>query len=50
MVVLSLQEYENLIGNIEIKLEEADRQAEKTEERLAHKTVFRHARSAVHGK
>ncbi len=50
MVVLSLEEYESLIGNIEIKLDEADRQAAKTEERLSHETVFRNARSAVHGK
>ena len=50
MVVLSLEEYESLIGNIEIKLDEADRQAAKTEERLSHKTVFGNARSAVHGK
>lgn len=50
MVVLSLEEYESLIGNIEIKLDEADRQAEKTEERLSHETVFGNARGAVHGK
>ena len=50
MVVLSLEEYESLIGNIEIKLDEADRQAAKTEERLSHETVFGTARGAVHGK
>ena len=50
MVVLSLEEYESLIGNIEIKLDEADRQAAKTEERLSHETVFGNARGAVHGK
>lgn len=49
MVVLSLEEYESLIGNIEIKLDEADRQAVKTEERLSHETVFGNARSAVNG-
>lgn len=49
MVVLSLEEYASLTDNVEMKLDEADRQA-ATEERLSHETVFSHVRSAVHGK
>lgn len=50
MVVLSLEEYARLADNIEMKLDEADRQAAATDKRLSHETVFNHARSAVHGK
>ena len=50
MVVLSLEEYARLTDSVEMKLDEADRQAATTEERLSHETVFSHARSAVHGK
>ncbi|MEY8429610.1 type II toxin-antitoxin system Phd/YefM family antitoxin [Lachnospiraceae bacterium 48-42] len=50
MVVLSLEEYASLTDSIEMKLDEADRQAAISEERLSHETVFRNARGAVHGK
>lgn len=50
MVVLSLQEYANLTDNIEMKLNEADRQASMTEERLSHESVFKNARGMIHGK
>ena len=50
MVVLSLEEYASLTDNIEMKLDEADRQAAMTDERLSHESVFRNVRSAVHGK
>ena len=53
MVVLSLEEYASLTSltdNIEIKLDEADRQAAGTDERLSHESVFKNARSAIHGK
>ena len=50
MVVLSLEEYASLTDNVEMKLDEADRQAAATEERLSHETVFSRARNAVHGK
>lgn len=46
MVVLSLEEYARLTDSIEMKLDEADRQASKTEERLSHEKVF----YAIHGK
>ena len=50
MVVLSLEEYASLTDSIEMKLDEADRQADISEERLSHETVFRNARGVVHGK
>ena len=50
MVVLSLQEYANLTDNIEMKLDEADRQASMTEERLSHESVFKNTRGMIHGK
>lgn len=50
MVVLSLEEYANLTDSIEMKLDEADRQASISEERISHETVFCNARGAVHGK
>ncbi len=50
MVVVSLEEYASLTENIEMKLDEADRQAIMTEERLSHKEVFGNVRSAIYGK
>ena len=50
MVVLSLEEYASLVDNVEMKLDEADKIAEITEERLSHEDVFRNVRSVSHGK
>ncbi|WP_434310144.1 type II toxin-antitoxin system Phd/YefM family antitoxin [Hominifimenecus sp. rT4P-3] len=50
MVVLSLEEYASLTDSVEVKLDEADRQAAISGERLSHETVFGNARSAIHGK
>lgn len=50
MVVLSMEEYASLTDNVEIKLDEADRQAIMTDERLSHEEVFSNIRSAIHGK
>ena len=50
MVVLSLEEYASLTNNVEMKLDEADRQAAATEERLSHESVFKTVRSVIHGK
>ncbi|MGF6990233.1 prevent-host-death family protein [Lachnospiraceae bacterium PM6-15] len=50
MVVLSLEEYSNLVDDTERKLDEADRQAAISEERLSHETVFGNVRSALNGK
>lgn len=41
MVVLSLEEYASLTDNIEMKLDEADRQAAGTDERLSHESMFK---------
>lgn len=50
MVVLSLEQYSALTDDIEIKLDEADRQAASTADRLSHETVFANARRAAHAK
>lgn len=50
MIVLSLEKYASLTENIEMKLDEADRQAATLKERLSHDTVFGNVRSAVHDK
>ena len=50
MVVLSLEEYASLTDSVEMKLDEADRQAAATNARLSHEAVFSRARNAVHGK
>ncbi len=50
MVVLSLEQYSALTDDIEIKLDEADRQAASTAERLSHETVFANARRSAHAK
>lgn len=50
MIVLSLEKYASLTENIEMKLDEADRQAATSKERLSHDTVFGNVRSAVHDK
>lgn len=50
MVVLSLEEYARLTDDVEMKLDEADKQAEMTKERLSHETVFANVRRTVHGK
>ena len=50
MVVLSLEEYASLTNNVEMKLDEADRQAAATEERLSHESVLKNVRSVIHGK
>lgn len=48
MVVLSLEEYASLVDNVEIKLDEADKMAETTEERESHEDVFCNVRSVIH--
>ena len=40
----------SLTDSIEMNLDEADRQAAMTEDRLSHETAFSNVRSAVHGK
>ena len=50
MIVLNLEKYASFTENIEMKLDEADRQAATSKERLSHDTVFGNVRSAVHDK
>ena len=50
MVVLSLEQYSALTDDVEIKLDEADRQAKSTNERPSHQTAFANARRAAHAK
>lgn len=50
MVVLSLEEYASLTDSIEMKLDEADKQAAMSDERLSHETVFRNVRNSIHEK
>ena len=40
MVVLSLEQYAELTGDIEMKLDEADREATLSDKRLKHEDVF----------
>lgn len=47
MVVMSIEQYTALTENVEMKLDEADKQAMTTEERFSHDTVFRNVRSAI---
>lgn len=48
MVMLSLEEYIRLIDNVEMELDEADRVAETTEERLSHENVFRNVKRVIY--
>ena len=48
MVVMSLEEYARLIDNVEMKLDEADRIAATTKERLSHDDVFKKVRSVIY--
>lgn len=50
MVVLSLAEYAALTSDIEMKLDEADKMAESTEEHYTHQQVFENARKAINGR
>ncbi|TYQ15882.1 UNVERIFIED_CONTAM: prevent-host-death family protein [Acetivibrio alkalicellulosi] len=47
MVVLSLEKYSELVDDIEIKLDEADIEAELTDERHSHEKVFSRVRARV---
>ena len=49
MVVLSIEQYSQLIEDIEMKLDEADRLAKSTKERLTHDEVFNNIRNQLNG-
>jgi len=50
MVVLSLEKYAELTDEIEIKLDEADREAESTDLRYSHEEVFSRLRRRINAK
>lgn len=47
MVVMSIEQYSNLVNATEMKLDEADRFAEESEERLSHEKVFQNVRKRL---
>lgn len=50
MVVMSLEKYEKIIGDIEDKLDYADKVAEETDVRYTHDEVFSNMRRKINGK
>jgi len=48
MVVMSLEKYAEIMNDIELKLDEADKFAEQSDLRLTHKEVFSKARRKLH--
>ena len=49
MVVMSLEKYAELTDDIEIKLDEADKEAEMTDVRYTGDEVFSRVRERIHG-
>ena len=49
MVVMSIEHYSRLKDALELKLDEADHQAETSSERLSHEEVFSKLRGRVDG-
>ncbi len=49
MVVMSLEKYAELTDDIEIKLDEADKEAEMTDGRYTGDEVFSRVRERIHG-
>lgn len=49
MVVMSIEQYSKLKDALEMKLDEADFQAEATDERLSHDDVFSKLRGRING-
>lgn len=47
MVVMSIEQYSNLVDNVELKLDEADFEAKSTTTRLTHQEVFEETRKAI---
>ncbi len=47
MVVVSIEQYSKLTGDIEAKLDEADAAAVETDRRLSHEEVFGNARKRL---
>ena len=49
MVVMSLESYDKLTDSVERALDEADRLAEDSDERMTHEEVFQAIRSRING-
>ena len=49
MVVMSIEQYSNLKDALEMRLDEADHQAENTSERLTHDEIFNKLRGRTNG-
>ena len=47
MVVMSIEQYSELINNVEAKLDEADRLAAASDKRLSHDEVFGKLRASI---
>lgn len=47
MVVMSIEQYSNLVNATETKLDEADRLSEKTDKRFSHEQVFENVRKRL---
>ena len=47
MVVLSIEQYTQIIQDIEMKLDEADRFVNSNEERLTHNEVFQNMKGLI---
>lgn len=50
MVVMSLEKYSRLTDDIEIKLDEADKEAEFTNKRYTHDEIFSNMRGKINAK
>ena len=50
MVVLSLEQYSALTGDVEMKLDEADKEAAQTDVRNTEEEVFQRAKERIHGR
>ncbi|MBN1624641.1 MAG: type II toxin-antitoxin system Phd/YefM family antitoxin [Clostridia bacterium] len=50
MVVLSLEKYAELTDDIELKLDEADKEAESTDVRYSHDQVHKRVRNRINSK
>lgn len=50
MVVLSLEQYSALTDDVEMKLDEADKEAALTDVRYTEEEVFQRAKERIHGR
>lgn len=50
MVVLSLEQYSALTDDVEMKLDEADKEAALTDDRYTEEEVFQRVKERIHGR